>query len=77
MARPGEPIARERIEHAACTSKTNVAAAQALGMNPRSFCRLCVTYGIETPLARAERLLWDVWEGGSPPPSAGGSACTS
>jgi len=48
-------IERERIERAARMYSTNEAASRALGIEPRSFSRLCRRYGVETPYARRLR----------------------
>ncbi len=48
-------IDRERIERAARMYSTNEAASRALGIEPRSFSRLCRRYGVETPYARRLR----------------------
>ena len=44
-------IDRERIERVARIYASNQDASQALGINMRSFGRLCRQYGIETPYA--------------------------
>ena len=49
-------MTRVRIERAARIYKTNQKAGQALGINARSFARLCRQYGIETPYARRQRM---------------------
>ena len=46
---------RGRVERAARMYSTNEAASRALGIEPRSFSRLCRRYGIETPYARRLR----------------------
>ena len=48
-------IERDRVERAARMYSTNEAASRALGIDPRSFSRLCRRYGIETPYARRLR----------------------
>ena len=48
-------IDRERIERAARMYSTNEGASRALGIEPRSFSRLCRRYGVETPYARRLR----------------------
>ena len=55
MAQGERRIDRERIERAARMYTTNEAAARALGIEPRSFSRLCRRYGVETPYARRLR----------------------
>ena len=55
MNRGEGPIERERIERAARLYSTNEAAGRALGIDPRSFSRLCRRYGAETPYARRLR----------------------
>lgn len=55
MNRREGPIERERIERAARLYSTNEAAGRALGIDPRSFSRLCRRYGVETPYARRLR----------------------
>ena len=46
---------RGRVERPARMYSTNEAASRALGIEPRSFSRLCRRYGIETPYARRLR----------------------
>lgn len=46
---------RGRVERAARMYSTNEAASRALGIEPRSFSRLCRRYGIETPYARRRK----------------------
>ena len=46
---------RDRVERVARMYSTNEAASRALGIEPRSFSRLCRRYGIETPYARRLR----------------------
>ena len=46
---------RGPVERAARMYSTNEAASRALGIEPRSFSRLCRRYGIETPYARRLR----------------------
>lgn len=43
---------RDRIERAARIYASNIDAAQALGIAPSSFGRLCRRYGIPTPKQR-------------------------
>ena len=50
-----EPIGRDRVERVARVYATNAEAAQALGVEPRSFSRMCRRHGIETPYARRRR----------------------
>ncbi|MBM3457509.1 MAG: hypothetical protein FJX77_03095 [Armatimonadetes bacterium] len=47
-----ETISRERIEKCARLYPSSKAAAQALGIAPQSFGRLCRRYGVETPRTR-------------------------
>ena len=46
---------KEQIERVARIYKSNQDASQALGINLRSFSRLCRQYGIETPYGRKMR----------------------
>jgi hypothetical protein len=48
-------ITRGQIERVARLYKSNQHAGQALGIETRSFSRLCRRYRIETPYARARR----------------------
>lgn len=48
-------ISRERVERAARIYSSNRAAAEALGIRPGSFSRLCKKYEIESPQKRKER----------------------
>ncbi|NKB71263.1 MAG: hypothetical protein GKR89_29675 [Candidatus Latescibacteria bacterium] len=48
-------ISREQIERVARIYKSNQDASQALGINMRSFGRLCRKYGVETPYVRRRR----------------------
>jgi hypothetical protein len=50
-------ITREQVERVARIYKSNEGAGQALGINMRSFSRLCRRYDIETPYARRRRRL--------------------
>ena len=50
-------ITRDQIERVARIYKSNQDAGRALGINMRSFSRLCRQYGIETPYARRRRRL--------------------
>lgn len=43
---------RERVAQVARMYRTSTEASEALGIAVGSFCRLCRTYGIETPVAR-------------------------
>ena len=45
-------ISRDRIERAARIYKSNQDASRALGIDMRSFSRLCRKYGIATPYVR-------------------------
>ena len=45
-------ISRERIERVARIYKSNQDAGRALGIDPRSFSRLCRRYGVQTPYVR-------------------------
>ncbi|MEW6749427.1 MAG: hypothetical protein AB1505_00430 [Candidatus Latescibacterota bacterium] len=45
-------ISRDRIERVARIYKSNKEAGRALGIDPRSFSRLCRRYGITTPYVR-------------------------
>jgi len=49
-------ITKEHVERVARIYKTNKDAGRALGINARSFARLCRRHGIETPYARRQRL---------------------
>lgn len=55
MAQGERRIDSERIQRAARIYSTNEAASRALGIEPRSFSRLCRRYGVETPYARRMR----------------------
>ena len=55
MGKGGRGIDRKRVERAARMYSTNEPASQALGIESRSFARLCRQYGIETPYARRRR----------------------
>ena len=55
MAQGERRTDRDRVERAARIYSTNEAASRALGIEPRSFSRLCRRYGIETPYARRLR----------------------
>ena len=55
MAQGARRIDRERIQRAARMYSTNESASRALGIEPRSFSRLCRRYGVETPYARRLR----------------------
>ena len=48
-------ITRDQIERVARIYKSNQDAGRALGINMRSFSRLCRRYGIETPYVRRRR----------------------
>lgn len=48
-------IERDRVERVARMYSTNEEGSRALGIEPRSFSRLCRRYGIETPYARRLR----------------------
>jgi len=48
-------ISRDQVERVARMYKTNEGASQALGIEMRSFGRLCRRHGIETPWARKRR----------------------
>lgn len=48
-------ITREQVERVARIYKSNKDAGRALGIEMRSFSRLCRQYGIETPYARRRR----------------------
>lgn len=48
-------ITRDQIERVARIYKSNQDAGRALGINMRSFSRLCRRYGIETSYARRRR----------------------
>ena len=50
-------IGRERIERVARIYASNQDASKALGINMRSFGRICRQYDIETPYARRQRRL--------------------
>ena len=50
-----KPIPRERVERAARMYSNSKYAAEALGIQPNSFYRLCRRYGIETPMQRKRR----------------------
>ena len=52
---PGKAIERTRVERVARLYASNDDAAQALGINPRSFARLCRRYRIQTPHARRQQ----------------------
>ena len=55
MTQRARRVDRDRIERAARVYSTNEGAGQALGIEPRSFSRLCRRYGVETPYARRLR----------------------
>ena len=65
MNRGEGPIERERIERAARLYSTNEAAGRALGIDPRSFSRLCRRYGVETPYGRRLRERREARQGSS------------
>lgn len=67
MAQGERRIDRDRIQRAARMYSTNEAASRALGIEPRSFSRLCRRYGIETPYARRLRERREALENRSPP----------
>lgn len=67
MSRGEGPIERQRIERAARLYSTNEAAGRALGIDPRSFSRLCRRYGVETPYARRLRERREARQGCSGP----------
>lgn len=67
MVQGDRRIERERIERAARIYSTNEAASRALGIEPRSFSRLCRRYGVETPYARRLRERREALENRSPP----------
>ena len=46
---------REAIERTARMYNRNIDASEALGIDRRTFGRLCREYGVETPFARAKR----------------------
>ncbi|MEW6749780.1 MAG: hypothetical protein AB1505_02235 [Candidatus Latescibacterota bacterium] len=48
-------ITREQVARVARVYRSNEDASQALGIEMRSFGRLCRRYGIETPYARRRR----------------------
>lgn len=48
-------ITREQVERVARIYNSNEDAGRALGIQMRSFSRLCRTYQIETPYARRRR----------------------
>jgi hypothetical protein len=48
-------ITRDQVERVARIYKSNQDAGRALGIDPRSFGRLCRRYGIETPYVRRQR----------------------
>ncbi len=48
-------ISRDQVERVARIYKTNEDASRALGIEMRSFGRLCRRHGIETPWARKRR----------------------
>ncbi len=50
-------IVREQVERVARIYKSNQDAGRALGVDMRSFGRICKRYGIETPFARRRRQL--------------------
>ena len=50
-------ITRDQIERVARIYKSNQDAGRALGIDMRSFSRLCRRYDIETPYARRRRRL--------------------
>ena len=50
-----EAISKERAERAARIYSSSKAAAQALGIAPQSFGRLCRRYGIDSPQTRRRR----------------------
>ncbi len=45
-------ITRAQVERVARIYKSNQDAGQALGIDPRSFARLCRRHGIQTPYVR-------------------------
>jgi hypothetical protein len=49
-------IDKAQAERVARVYKPNKEAAGALGINPRSFARLCKRLAIETPTARSKRV---------------------
>ena len=58
-------VDRNRVERAARMYSTNEAAGRALGIDPRSFSRLCRRYGVETPYARRLRERREARQGSS------------
>lgn len=70
MAQGERGIDRERIQRAARMYSTNEAASRALGIEPRSFSRLCRRYGIETPYAHRLRERREAAQGRQEPPPA-------
>lgn len=50
-------ITRKQVERVARVYKSNQDAGRALGIEMRSFSRLCRKYGIETPYVRKRRLM--------------------
>jgi len=48
-------ISRDQVERAARVYRTNLDASRALGIELRSFGRLCRRHGVETPWARKRR----------------------
>ncbi|MFC1526073.1 hypothetical protein ACFL6X_04595 [Candidatus Latescibacterota bacterium] len=48
-------ITRDQVERVARMYRTNEDASRALGIQMRSFGRLCRRYGIETPWVRKRR----------------------
>ncbi len=65
MSRGEGPIERQRIERAARLYSANEGAGRALGIDPRSFSRLCRRYGVETPYARRLRERREARQGSS------------
>ena len=50
-------ITRKQVERVARVYKSNQDAGRALGIEMRSFSRLCRKYGIETPYVRKQRMM--------------------
>ena len=48
-------ITRDQVERVARIYGSNQDAGRALGIDPRSFARLCSRHGIETPYVRRQR----------------------
>ena len=67
MAQGERRTDRDRVERAARIYSTNEAASRALGIEPRSFSRLCRRSGIESPYARRLRERGEAREGGAGP----------